>query len=148
MQKKKKSFPVFTRAMFVDVAKYVEPTIRNNRPTHGYAVGIVQKDEVQHTVLIPYEEFPKESIPKFLNKELNVKLTHSGLRTSLAMQEIEDLKESQELIAVNLQNMENRQNQRFDQLEEHLILIDQDLCKFREIFKIWNGFDQHALPPD
>ena len=68
----------------------------------------------------------------FLIKELNVKPTHSGLRTSLAMQEIEDLKESQELIAVNLQNMENRQNQRFDQLEEHLILIDQDLCKFRE----------------
>ncbi len=134
--------------MFVDVVKYVEPNIRNNRVTHGYAVGIVQKGDLQHTVLIPYEEFPKESIPKFLNKELNVKPTESGLRTSLAMQDIEDLKESQELIAVNLQNMENRQNQRFDRLEEHLILMDQDLCKFREIFKIWNGFDQDVLSPD
>ena len=148
MQKKKKSFPLFTRAKLVDVAKYVEPTVRHNRNTHGYAVGIVEKNDGQHTVLIPYEEFPKESIPKFLNKELNVKPTHHGLRTSLAMQEIEDLKESQELIAVNLQNTENRQNRRFDQLEEHLILIDHDLCKFREIFKVWNSFDQHALPPD
>ena len=71
------------------------------------------------------------------------------------MQDIEDLKESQELIAVNLQNVENRVNEKLKQahlereeLKEWLIAIDLDLNKFREIFKIWNGYDTHAVPTD
>ena len=139
---KTKTFPVFTRGQLVDVAKYVEPTVRNNKPTHGYAVGIIERNNERYTVLIPYEDFPKDKITKFLKKDLNVKPTHHGLRTSLSIQDVEDLKEADELIAVNLQNFENRVNEKFNRLEEWLILLDEDLNKFREIFKIWNNDDE------
>ena len=142
------SFPLFTRGKLVDVAKYVEPTIRHNRQTHGYAVGIVERNSERHTVLIPYEEFPKDKIPKFLNKEFNVKPTNYGLRTSLSIQDVEDLKEADELIAVNMQNFENRVNEKFEELKEWLIRVDLDLNKFREVFKIWNGYDNHSIPKD
>ena len=146
--RKSTSFPLFTRGKLVDVAKYVEPTVRHNRPTHGYAVGIVERNSVRHTVLIPYEEFPKDKIPKFLNKEFNVKPTNYGLRTSLSIQDVEDLKEADELIAVNMQNFENRVNEKFEELKEWLIRVDLDLNKFREVFKIWNGYDNHSIPKD
>ena len=146
--RKSTSFPLFTRGKLVDVAKYVEPTIRHNRQTHGYAVGIVERNSERHTVLIPYEEFPKDKIPKFLNKEFNVKPTNYGLRTSLSIQDVEDLKEADELIAVNLQNFENRVNEKFEELKEWLIRVDLDLNKFREVFKIWNGYDNHSIPKD
>ena len=87
-------------------------------------------------------------IAKFVGGDLNVKPTESGLRTSLAMQDIEDLKGSQELIAVNLQNLENRLNKKFDQMEEWLILLDQDLNKFREVFKVWNSYESQSLQTD
>ena len=146
--RKSTSFPLFTRGKLVDVAKYVEPTVRHNRPTHGYAVGIVERNSERHTVLIPYEEFPKDKIPKFLNKEFNVKPTNYGLRTSLSIQDVEDLKEADELIAVNLLNFENRVNEKFEELKEWLIRVDLDLNKFREVFKIWNGYDNHSIPKD
>ena len=146
--RKSKSFPVFTRGKLVDVAKYVEPTVKHNRPTHGYAVGIVERNSERHTVLIPYEEFPKDKIPKFLNKEFNVKPTDNGLRTSLSIQDVKDLKEADELIAVNMQNFENRVNEKFEELKEWLIRVDLDLNKFREVFKIWNGYDNHSIPKD
>ena len=146
--RKSKSFPVFTRGKLVDVAKYVEPTVKHNRPTHGYAVGIVERNSERHTVLIPYEEFPKDKIPKFLNKEFNVKPTDQGLRTSLSIQDVKDLKEADELIAVNMQNFENRVNEKFEELKEWLIRVDLDLNKFREVFKIWNGYDNHSIPKD
>tara|TARA_A100001035_G_C27580288_1_gene407222 strand:+ start:54 stop:500 length:447 start_codon:yes stop_codon:yes gene_type:complete len=148
MNKKKKIFPVFTRMKFVDVAKYVEPTFTHNKMTNGYAVGIGERNGQQFTFLIPFEEFPKEKIAKFVGGDLNVKPTESGLRTSLAMQDIEDLKGSQELIAVNLQNLENRLNKKFDQMEEWLILLDQDLNKFREVFKVWNSYESQSLQTD
>mgnify|MGYP001183801702 FL=1 len=146
--RKSTSFPLFTRGKLVDVAKYVEPTVRHNRPTHGYAVGIVERNSERHTVLIPYEEFPKDKIPKFLNKEFNVKPTDHGLRTSLSIQDVKDLKEADELIAVNMQNFENRVNEKFEELKEWLIRVDLDLNKFREVFKIWNGYDNHSIPKD
>ena len=146
--RKSKSFPVFTRGKLVDVAKYVEPTVRHNRPTHGYAVGIVERNSERHTVLIPYEEFPKDKIPKFLNKEFNVKPTDHGLRTSLSIQDVKDLKEADELIAVNMQKFENRVNKKCEELKEWLIRVDLDLNKFREVFKIWNGYDNHSIPKD
>ena len=153
MKKTKRTSPVFTRAKLVDIAKYVEPTVRHNKMTNGYAVGICEKNDQKFIVLIPFEEFPKDKIKKFVGSDLNVKPTEGGLRTSLAMQDIEDLKESQELIAVNLQNVENRVNEKLKQahlereeLKEWLIAIDLDLNKFREIFKIWNGYDSHAVP--
>ena len=139
---KTKTFPVFTRGQLVDVAKYVEPTVRNNKPTHGYTVGIIERNNERYTVLIPYEDFPKDKITKFLKKDLNVKPAHHGLRKSLSIQDVEDLKEADELIAVNLQNFENRVNEKFNRLEEWLILLDEDLNKFREIFKIQNNDDE------
>ena len=146
--RKSTSFPLFTRGKLVDVAKYVEPTVRHNRPTHGYAVGIVERNSERHTVLIPYEEFPKDKIPKFLNKEFNVKPTDHGLRTSLSIQDVKDLKEADELIAVNMQKFENRVNKKCEELKEWLIRVDLDLNKFREVFKIWNGYDNHSIPKD
>ncbi len=148
MHKKKKILPVFTRLKFVDVAKYVEPAMKHNKIMNGYAVGIGEKNGQKFTFLIPFEEFPKEKITKFIGGELNVKPTESGLRTSLAMQDIEDLREAQELIAVNLQNLENRLNKKFDQVEEWLILLDQDLNKFREVFKVWNSYESQSFQTD
>ena len=141
---KTKSFPVFTRAKLVSVVKQKDSTAC----THGYAVGIVRRGDEEHPVLFPYEEFPKEKISKFINRDLNLKPTERGLRTSLRIQDIEDLKETNELIAVNMVQMEDRLNEKFNQVEQWLIAIDSDLNKFREIFKVWNSYDQHSIPTD
>ena len=66
----------------------------------------------------------------------------------MSIQDVKDLKEADELIAVNLQNFENRVNEKFEELKEWLIRVDLDLNKFREVFKIWNGYDNHSIPKD
>ena len=47
-----------------------------------------------------------------------------------------------------MQNFENRVNEKFEELKEWLIRVDLDLNKFREVFKIWNGYDNHSIPKD
>ena len=66
----------------------------------------------------------------------------------MSIQDVKDLKEADELIAVNMQNFENRVNEKFEELKEWLIRVDLDLNKFREVFKIWNGYDNHSIPKD
>ena len=66
----------------------------------------------------------------------------------MSIQDVKDLKEADELIAVNMQKFENRVNEKCEEPKEWLIRVDLDLNKFREVFKIWNGYDNHSIPKD
>ena len=131
---------------------------------NGYCVGLIKNDGKTYPVLFPHEEFPIMEIHKFNGKTIKVIPTEKGLRTSIALQEVNDAT-NEEILAIEVQDSKNEISElkekiheildkfkfisdlanRLQKIENSILALDFDLNKFRGIF--WS-MNNHSTTKD